>query len=217
MDLGGAGDAQGGRFDGDGVRAGPGPGGVDAAVEGAQSVLRGKDRVGHPAGDRGGASVQGGHVAQGDGGAGQHHQTVLLQGQPLRLAVGGIRVGDQQNEGGAGAQAPLRGGIDHSEAAGAGDAEGKGGGAASVQVDRPDTALALELLGQVHLGQAAGVAGLPAVGGVEDHGAVLLNAHCGAGSPAGGVVPGGAVGDGAIGENDIAAAAGPLGLRQVGV
>ena len=100
----------------------------------------------------------------------------------------------------------------------AGQPDRQGGGAAPVHIDRPLTALCQQLLGQIHLGQAGGVAGLPSIHRIEHQGAVGAHADGGAGLTAVAAVgPVGAVCDGAVLNQNIPHAAGPLGLGQVGV
>ena len=211
MDLGGACQVQIPGTDGDLVRSRSVPSGVDTAIERAQLIFGGELSVGDAAGDGGGAAVHGGHIAQSQGGTGEHGQTVLLKGQALRLPVRG-GVGDQQDEGGAGPERAAGGGVVHRRGAAAREQDTEGCGAAAVQVHCPLTALLEQLVSQVLLGQTGGVAGLPAVHRVEHHGAVLLHPHCGAGSLAGGIVPGGAVRHFSASDHDVAAAPRPLGV-----
>ena len=216
VDLGGAGETQGVGVDGNGVGARRVSGGVHRAVEGTQAA-GGKGGVGDPAVHRFGSGVYRHYVAQGDRGAGQDHQTVLLQSQAGGRAGAGI-VGDQEDEGGAASGAAAGGRALNGDGIGAGQPGAEDGGAAAVQVHRPDAALAEQLVGQVLLAQTAGVAGLAAVHFIKDHGAVGLHAQSGAGIAAVlGVGPAGAVGNGAVVYHDVPAAAGPLGPGQDGV
>ena len=211
MDLGGALQIQVPGADGDLVCPRPVTGGVNAAVEGAQFILGGELGIGDAAGHRDTAVVHSGHIAQGQGGAGERSQAVLLKGQAFRLLVRG-GVGDQQNKGGAGPGGAAGGGVVHRWGAAAREQDAEGGGTAAIQIHCPLAALLEQLVGQVLLGQTGGVAGLPAIHRVEHHGAVLLYPYRSAWGLSDGIVPGGAVRHSAVSDHNIAAAPCPLGI-----
>ena len=214
VDLGGAVEAQRGGVDLNGVGAALGAGGIDRAVKGAQTILRGELCVGDPGIDGFDSVIDGDHVAQGDTGAGQYHQAVLLQSQPGGRSGAGV-VGDQKNKGGAAAGVSAGGGVLNVHAVRAGQTGAEDGGAAAVQVDRPLAALLKQLVGQILFTQTAGVAGLTAVYLVQHQSAVCLDAQGGAGVAAIlAIDPLGAVGNGAVAYDDVARAAGPLGIGE---
>lgn len=132
-----------------------GTGGIDRAVKGAQTILRGELCVGDPGIDGFDSVIDGDHVAQGDTGAGQYHQAVLLQSQPGGRSGAGV-VGDQKDKGGAAAGVSAGGGVLNVHAVRAGQTGAEDGGAAAVQVDRPLAALLKQLVGQILFTQTAG-------------------------------------------------------------
>ena len=197
-----------------GVGARPVSGGVDPVLDLAQLLPGGDGHLVQIGLHQVEPLVQGHGLGQLQGGAGEQDLTLLGEGQPAGLAVSGL-VGDQEKVGGAAAGTAPGGAVLEGGPLLAGQPHGQGGGAAPIHIYRPHAVLTQQLVGQILLAQAHGVAGLPAVGGVEHQGAVRAHADGGAGLPAVGAVgPVGAVGDGPVLDQNVPHPAGPLGLGQ---
>ena len=191
-------------------------GGVDVVLHPAQVVQGGDLHLAWVIPKDVQTAVQHGRLPQVHRGAGEDHQPVIFQHQPVRIAVTLIP-GDQEQVGGAGPGLAIGGDVDDGGALLAGDPDTDGGGAAAVQVDRPDAALGEHLLRQIQLAQSAGVAAPAAVHSVQDQGAVLPHAQGGAGVAAlFHIGPGSGVSDLSVPDHHIAHAAGPLGVLEGG-
>ena len=136
---------------------------------------------------------------QGDAGPGEEQGVVGRDIDMVGLA-GGLQLGDQEQAGAHRPQAAGLGGlVDDLHAVLGGQGGPQGGGAAAVQAHHVHAAQLDHPLGHLGEGSPHAVAGLAAVDGVDDHGAVGLDAYGGAGGGGGaGVGANLAVGDDAV-------------------
>ena len=115
-------------------------------------------------------------------------QDIGVVGADVEVAQlpGGLVGGHQENLVGHGALHPVGGLVDPLRRGVRGLRDGQGGGAAAVQAQGRDAAQLDEPPGHLVHRRADGVAGLPAVDGVEDEAAVIALAHGGPGGRPGG-------------------------------